>query len=124
MIRSNLASQDFHTLRRQCHSNNKLFTDPHFPPENESLFYRQKSPVKIVWRRPPDFTSDPKLMVDGASRFDVTQGMLGDCWLLSAMASLAQKKSLLRVVNTYVICLTSVLYYLSKLAVVSNSKFC
>ncbi|KAI6657713.1 Calpain-9-like [Oopsacas minuta] len=98
MLGAKLSSQDFISLRRQLNSENKLFTDPYFPPEAQSVFYSQKSPVKFVWCRPPDFAPDPKLMVDGASRFDVTQGMLGDCWLLSAMASLAQNQSLLRVV--------------------------
>ena len=99
MLSPKLSSQDFLSLRRKLNSENKLFTDPDFPPEAQSVFYTQKSPVKFVWRRPPDFAPDPKLMVDGASRFDVTQGMLGDCWLLSAMASLAQNQSLLRVVS-------------------------
>lgn len=30
----------------------------------------------------------------GATRFDITQGMLGDCWLLAAVASLCRYKNL------------------------------
>ena len=37
----------------------------------------------------------PAIFVDGTSRRDVIQGVLGDCWLLSTCAALAKKESLL-----------------------------
>ncbi len=43
---------------------------------------------------------DPQLYTAGAGRFDVQQGMLGDCWLVAAMASLAQDSKLLKKVNS------------------------
>jgi calpain len=39
--------------------------------------------------------SQPELYVDGTSRRDVIQGILGDCWLLSTCAALAKKEDLL-----------------------------
>lgn len=42
-----------------------------------------------------EIVSDPKMFVGGASRFDITQGMLGDCWLLAAVAALCQYEGLL-----------------------------
>ena len=46
-----------------------------------------------------EICDDPQLFVSGASRFDVKQGELGDCWLLAAVASLCQnQKFLARVV--------------------------
>lgn len=39
--------------------------------------------------------NDPKMFIGGASRFDITQGMLGDCWLLAAVAALCQYEGLL-----------------------------
>ena len=40
--------------------------------------------------------SAPKMYTGGASRFDVEQGMLGDCWLVAAIASLTQDKMMLQ----------------------------
>ena len=40
--------------------------------------------------------SKPQLYTGGASRFDVSQGMLGDCWLVAAIACLTQEKLLLK----------------------------
>ena len=53
-----------------------------------------------------ELVKDPKLFTGGASRFDVKQGMLGDCWLVAAIASLTQDKRLLQNVSnniTYIL---------------------
>lgn len=36
--------------------------------------------------------------MEGASRFDVKQGELGDCWLLAAIANLTMRKKLFKMV--------------------------
>uniref|UniRef100_A0A8C4ZAZ2 Calpain catalytic domain-containing protein n=1 Tax=Gadus morhua TaxID=8049 RepID=A0A8C4ZAZ2_GADMO len=41
-------------------------------------------------------SSPPQFIVDGATRMDVCQGNLGDCWFLSALASLSMHRSLLK----------------------------
>lgn len=38
--------------------------------------------------------SDPQLIFEGHSRFDVIQGELGDCWLLAAAAILTMRDEL------------------------------
>uniref|UniRef100_A0A7E4VK90 Calpain catalytic domain-containing protein n=1 Tax=Panagrellus redivivus TaxID=6233 RepID=A0A7E4VK90_PANRE len=87
--------QDYHTLRQQCvHAKNK-FVDVAFPPENSSLFLDPDRSSEIVWKRPGELVSDPKLFVEGASPNDVTQGILGNCWFVSACSALTHNTSLL-----------------------------
>ncbi|XP_005737485.1 calpain-9 isoform X1 [Pundamilia nyererei] len=50
----------------------------------------------VKWKRPKELCSSPQFIVDGATRLDVRQGKLSDCWLLSAIASLSMNQSLLK----------------------------
>uniref|UniRef100_A0A3Q3VYC4 Calpain catalytic domain-containing protein n=1 Tax=Mola mola TaxID=94237 RepID=A0A3Q3VYC4_MOLML len=43
-----------------------------------------------------ELCSSPQFIVNGATRLDVRQGKLNDCWLLSAIASLSVHRSLLK----------------------------
>ena len=47
------------------------------------------------WKRPFELSSKPSLYVDGTSRRDVIQGILGDCWLLSTCAAIAKREELM-----------------------------
>ena len=47
-----------------------------------------------------ELCANPKFFSGGASRFDVSQGMLGDCWLVAAIASLTQDPMLLNKVSS------------------------
>ena len=53
----------------------------------------------LVWKRPTEIVENPNLFVGGASRFDIEQGMLGDCWLLASVAALCQYQGLLHQVG-------------------------
>lgn len=81
-------------IKKQCNKEDVLFEDPDFPARDESLFFSKKPPKPFVWKRPKEICNDPKLFVGGASRFDIAQGVLGDCWLLAAVASLCQYENL------------------------------
>ncbi|XP_029302591.1 calpain-9 [Cottoperca gobio] len=50
----------------------------------------------VKWKRPWELCSSPQFIVNGATRLDVRQGKLNDCWLLSAIASLSVHPSLLK----------------------------
>ncbi|KAI4469988.1 calpain [Holotrichia oblita] len=86
--------QDFYKLREECLKNNILFEDPNFPADVTSLSYSSnKSPC--VWHRPTQVCKNPQMFIDGASRFDVKQGHLNNCWLAASIAGLARYRELL-----------------------------
>lgn len=45
-------NQKYSQLKRDYQRRGELFTDPQFPPSNESLFLSGKSEKEIVWKRP------------------------------------------------------------------------
>ena len=77
----------------RCLETEQLFVDPMFPPCESSL-YTTKSSSGITWIRASELASDPQFFVGGASRFDINQGELGDCWLLAAIANLTLHEKL------------------------------
>uniref|UniRef100_A0A0A6YVU9 Calpain 8 n=1 Tax=Mus musculus TaxID=10090 RepID=A0A0A6YVU9_MOUSE len=92
--------QDFETLRKQCLNSGVLFKDPEFPACPSALGYRDLGPGSaetqgIIWKRPTELCSNPQFIVGGATRTDIRQGGLGDCWLLAAIASLTLNEKLL-----------------------------
>ncbi|KAK7579905.1 hypothetical protein V9T40_000534 [Parthenolecanium corni] len=87
-------AQDFYKLRDQCVQNGDLFEDPEFPCVGSSLYYTQEPPRSFQWLRPSQIISNPEFIVEGASRFDIMQGELGDCWLLAAVANLTLNERL------------------------------
>ncbi|XP_056266873.1 calpain-2 catalytic subunit-like isoform X2 [Pseudoliparis swirei] len=93
-------NQDFEALRRQCAESGRLFLDETFPAQGSSLGFKELGPGSyktrgVSWERPPELTSDPEFIVSGASRTDICQGALGDCWLLAAIASLTLNEEVL-----------------------------
>uniref|UniRef100_A0A1I7SLZ9 Calpain catalytic domain-containing protein n=2 Tax=Bursaphelenchus xylophilus TaxID=6326 RepID=A0A1I7SLZ9_BURXY len=92
---SRLDGQDFHRLKRECLKGQHLFVDPEFPPTNVSLFLDRNRSADIVWKRPSELCDNPRLFVEGASPNDVTQGILGNCWFVSACSALTHNEALL-----------------------------
>ncbi|KAJ1074396.1 hypothetical protein K5549_001091 [Capra hircus] len=92
--------QDFETLRQQCLDSGLLFKDPEFPACPSALGYKDLGPCSpqtqgVVWKRPTELCPSPQFIVGGATRTDICQGALGDCWLLAAIASLTLNRELL-----------------------------
>ena len=74
----------------------KPWTDPDFPPHISSLFDPENDEGKIEtykliqWRRVAEIFKKPAIFTDGVTPNDIKQGMLGDCYFLSALSSMAE----------------------------------
>ena len=105
-------------LMDHCRNNKTIFIDTVFPPTDDSLYkggdkdlhavrgtVRQPPPENalhpVVWRRPVEFMAPAgKDAVTDISTIhifegliepkDIKQGQLGDCWLMSAIACIAE----------------------------------
>ncbi|ESO00816.1 hypothetical protein HELRODRAFT_82463 [Helobdella robusta] len=85
------SGKNYDELKAECLKNGSLFEDPDFPAAESSVFYTAAKQVKLDWLRPKVIlTTEPQFIVQGATRFDIKQGGMGDCWLLAAMATLTQ----------------------------------
>uniref|UniRef100_A0A4W4FVQ5 Calpain-1 catalytic subunit n=1 Tax=Electrophorus electricus TaxID=8005 RepID=A0A4W4FVQ5_ELEEL len=92
--------QDYESLKAQCFQRRTLFEDMYFPAAASSLGFNELGPRSsktqgVRWMRPTEICSRPEFIMDGATRTDICQGSLGDCWLLAAIASLTLNDNLL-----------------------------
>ncbi|XP_072527228.1 calpain-1 catalytic subunit-like [Salminus brasiliensis] len=93
-------NQDFEALKSHCLSSGQLFCDPTFPAAPESLGFKELGPKSyltrgVQWKRPADLFPDPQFIVGGATRTDICQGKLGNCWLMASIASLTLNQEIL-----------------------------
>ncbi|XP_069624471.1 calpain-13-like isoform X1 [Ranitomeya imitator] len=90
--------QDFNSIRDLCISRKQLFEDDVFPANLYSIgekLLSQDKLLSIKWKRPTDLQRDARFLVDGASRFDIMQGEIGDCWVLSVVGALTLHRKFL-----------------------------
>ncbi|KAL5008174.1 hypothetical protein ScPMuIL_013755 [Solemya velum] len=92
---SGVVNQNYDDVKKACLAENSLFEDPEFKAEDMSIFFSRAPPRPFEWKRPHEICDNPQFISQGASRFDVQQGELGDCWLLAAVASLTCNERLL-----------------------------
>uniref|UniRef100_A0A182LT86 Calpain catalytic domain-containing protein n=1 Tax=Anopheles culicifacies TaxID=139723 RepID=A0A182LT86_9DIPT len=78
--------QSYYALQQKCLSQRQLFEDPEFPATDASIAMPRITDVR--WKRPTEIAPTAQFFVDGASRLDICQGALNDCWLLTAAANL------------------------------------
>ncbi|KAM4772389.1 calpain-8-like [Rhinophrynus dorsalis] len=96
-------SQDFEGLKAQCFASGTLFEDVTFPACPDSVGVNVLGPKSekakgIVWKRPMEIQPNPEFIISGATRLDVRQGSLGDCWFLCSIASLTLNEEYLSLV--------------------------
>ena len=76
------------------------FIDIDFPPVESSIYSaiemnRPFANDNIVWKRPKEFMgSQPEIFLKKIEPGDIKQGLLGDCWLMCALASLGEMPQL------------------------------
>ncbi|KAK9960223.1 hypothetical protein ABG768_010298 [Culter alburnus] len=91
--------QDFHWLKQFCLKEKLRFIDNLFPPEMKSLglgSLTHEDLQRVVWRRPHELVPNPVYIVQGTSRFDIIQGVLGNCWFLASVGALTSQKRIMK----------------------------
>uniref|UniRef100_A0A671WTC6 Zgc:136872 n=1 Tax=Sparus aurata TaxID=8175 RepID=A0A671WTC6_SPAAU len=87
----NFLNQDYQLLKQYCNINRVRYVDDMFPPDTRSIGKDILSPsdlAAVKWERPSKMVSNPSFVVDGVSRFDFGQGMVGNCWFLASIGAL------------------------------------
>mmetsp|Transcript_33587 Transcript_33587/g.38165 ORF Transcript_33587/g.38165 Transcript_33587/m.38165 type:complete len:826 (+) Transcript_33587:44-2521(+) len=95
-------------INQYLQGNEVHFIDLDFPPTENSIYdVASESPptdTLVHWRRPHEFmerdkadgSQKIKVFCDSIEPSDIKQGALGDCWLMSALASLAERPALVQ----------------------------
>ncbi|XP_058243679.1 calpain-2 catalytic subunit-like isoform X1 [Hemibagrus wyckioides] len=83
--------QNYKELKRDFVKYNARFLDDKFLPNESSIgegLLSHSELERVEWIRPTKMVSDPHLVVDSESRFDLAQGELGNCWFLAAIGAI------------------------------------
>ncbi|KAL1458951.1 hypothetical protein WDU94_010971 [Cyamophila willieti] len=105
LLEEEQAHQTLTRIINYCTDSKESFVDDRFPPAHNSLYYagtstERKDQLVTQWLRPYDINmSEDKHLKWAVFRnplpTDISQGVLGNCWLLSALAVLAEREDLI-----------------------------
>ena len=100
------ATHNDEELLYKCRKSKLPYVDVRFPPNTQSLKRAtDKKTVAnmdaITWRRPQDYIpamahKKIKIFRDGVNPNDISQGQLGDCWLMSSIAVVANSTTMIK----------------------------
>ena len=99
----------YNDIMEFCRVNKQSFIDDSFPHSNKSigdLSKLERKSIQITWLRPEKiYTKDGRAMpwniFYAPHPTDIEQGLLGNCWFLSALAVIAERPEILeRIVLT------------------------
>uniref|UniRef100_A0A667WTJ8 Zgc:136872 n=1 Tax=Myripristis murdjan TaxID=586833 RepID=A0A667WTJ8_9TELE len=91
-------NQDFNQLKQYCLVQGVRYIDEFFPPDRNSIGQGVVNPSdlsRIEWLRPRKIVPNPAFIVDGVSRFDFGQGIVGNCWFLASIGALTFQNHIL-----------------------------
>ncbi|XP_032355954.1 calpain-1 catalytic subunit [Etheostoma spectabile] len=91
-------NQDFEQLKQYCTIKRVRYIDDMFPPDKRSIgegILSSSELANVVWLRPTVMVPNPYFQIDGLSRFDFGQGLVGNCWFLASIGSLTFQKYIL-----------------------------
>lgn len=92
-------NQDYQQLKQYCVIRRVRYIDDMFPPDKTSIGENILSPSdlnRVQWLRPAKIVPNPSFVVDGVSRFDFGQGMVGNCWFLASIGALTFQDHILQ----------------------------
>ncbi|XP_023807546.1 calpain-1 catalytic subunit-like [Oryzias latipes] len=91
-------NQDYKQLKDFCLISGMRYIDDMFPPDSRSIGQGLLSPsnmAQVKWLRPWKIVPNASFVVDGVSRFDFGQGLVGNCWFLASIGSLTFQTNIL-----------------------------
>ncbi|XP_056914969.1 calpain-8-like isoform X4 [Takifugu flavidus] len=91
-------NQDFQQLKQYCLTKAVRYIDEMFPPDRRSIgpgILSAEELKRVVWLRPIKMVPSPSFSVDGMSRFDFGQGVIGNCWFLASIGALTFQRPIL-----------------------------
>jgi hypothetical protein len=88
-----IKKSNYEGLLAEYSGTDKLYSDPDFPPNEASLGSLDATLLKsLTWKRIRDIAPEAIFTNDKIEPADILQGSLGDCYLLSALAALAEQE--------------------------------